>query len=345
MMRMNRKFSLPIFALTLLFLAASCGKKSEDMTPVQPGETVTYKDQVYKFSFKAPKAWVAESTPGQKTAYYSTQGAETRFSKFTEGDYGAKIEVGAAEGKTKEQAMEDFKQNISGLVFKNPEQTTLGGQPAVKLAYTVEGSDPDGYEGYRIFTDKDSVMTYFEATTFGDKRMSKYKPVFDLAEKSVVPGFVLRATGGKIDSASEARLMEEAKPSETFATYNGSGYSIDYPNNFNVRASSRGVLIKGDRQDATLQVDILDAGGAESLDKFVSENAQKTYKGAAVSNASVGGQAGKAINYSLVSGTQSRAYFVMRGKNVYRITINWPTSLDAAYRPSLEKAASSFHLK
>src|SRR5437660_774196 len=103
-----RKF-YSICLLLAAYSLLSCGKKSEDMTPVQPGETVTFRDQVFKFTFKAPKTWVAESVPGVQTAYYSSQDAETRFQKFTEGAYGAKIEVGARAGYTKEQWIEDFK--------------------------------------------------------------------------------------------------------------------------------------------------------------------------------------------------------------------------------------------
>src|SRR5579872_7354417 len=120
-------------ALAVIFVAG-CGKKSEDMSPVQPGETVVFRDQVYKFSFKAPKSWVAESVPGATTAYYSTQGSEVRFQKFTEGDYGAKIEVGVREGVTKEQEVESFKKSIEGnITFKGPDPVTIDGQPGLKV--------------------------------------------------------------------------------------------------------------------------------------------------------------------------------------------------------------------
>jgi len=346
---MNRKFSLPILALAALLLGgsllSSCSKKEEDMTPVQPGETETYRDQVFKFSFKAPKNWIAESAPGTKTAYYSSQGAITRFSKFTEGDLGAKIEVGADRGKTKEQAIEDYKQSYSGITFGASEPSTLGGQPGLKITFKAEGNDPDALTGYRIYTDKDSVVTYFEAATFGEKRMAKYKPVFELAEKSVVPGYLIKATGGKLDSASEARMMADAKPTETFNTFNGNGFSIEYPSNFNATGAARGAVIKGDRNDATIQVDVLDAGGAENLDSYAQENAKKTYRGAAVANATVGGQPAKVISYSFREGTASKAFFVMKGKSVYRITINWPTSLADDFRPALEKSATSLKMK
>src|SRR5690348_10086187 len=124
----KRYIRIYIIALAAFFIA-SCGKKSEDMTPVQPGETTVFKDQVYKFSFKAPKAWVAESTPGATTAYYSSQGSEVRFQKFTEGEYGGKIEVGVRDVYTKEQAVEDFKKMFEGITFKGPEPATLDGQP------------------------------------------------------------------------------------------------------------------------------------------------------------------------------------------------------------------------
>jgi hypothetical protein len=340
-----RKFRfLSLVFLGLAFLSASCGKKEEDMSPVQPGETEVFKDQVYKFSFKAPKKWVAESTPGTRTAYFSSQGAEVRFSKFTEGEYGAKIEVGVKNGSTKENALDEYKGSLEGVNFGNPEQATLGGAPALKVTFN-QGNDDDAYMGYRIYVQKDSVVTYFEAATFGKKRMDKYKAVFALAEQSVTPGYVLNLKSGKLDSATIATLKEEARPSDRLSNYNGNGYSIEYPDNFNVRATAKGVSFEGDWKGATIVVDVIAAGQGADLAKFAEENSKKTYGGAAVSNASISGESAKVINYSMVSGVGSRAYFLMKGTNAYRITINWPKEQEAFFKPIFEKAASSFKFK
>src|SRR5579872_1015625 len=235
-----KQFANYIYIIVLaMIILPGCGKKSEDMTPVQPGETVVFKDQVFKFSFKAPKSWIAESVPGATTAYYSTQGSEVRFQKFTEGDYGAKVEVGVINGKTKEQAVEDFKKTFEGITFTGPVPATLDNQPALKINFSAPPGD-DAYMGYRIYSNKDSVVTYFEASTFGTKRMEKYKAVFDTAEKSVTLGYVLNMTGGKIDSATMAKLKEETKPSESFSTYSGNGFSISYPDNFSAQNTGKG---------------------------------------------------------------------------------------------------------
>lgn len=339
---MIRKFSYPLLFVFTLAVLSSCAK-DEDMTPVQPGETVTYKDMVFKFSFKAPKAWSVESQPGRRTTYYTSQGAITRFSKFTEGDYGARIEVGAEENTTKEIAADAYKNSIEGVTFTGPEATTLGGLPAVKYSYKVEGGDEDGYVGYRVFTDQDSVMTYFDAATFGDKRMAKYRPVFDLAEKSVTAAYVMKA-GAPLDSTAVARMNEEMRPSDAMATYNGPNFSILYPDNFSAGGTGRGVAIKGERNDATIQVDVLPSKGTD-LAKIVDENAKQVYKGAPVSNATVGGQAGKVVNYSFDASVRSRAYFTLKGTNLYRITVNWPVAMDAAYRPAFERSVASFKIK
>ncbi len=335
--------SLLLAAATLIFLS-SCAKKSEDLTPVSPGETITYKDDARKFSFKAPKAWVAESQPGAKTSYFSTTGTQERFSNYSSGDYGARIQVGVDSGKTANEMADAFKSSMDGVTFGNAESATLGGQPAVKITYS-QGKDENGLNGYRIFADHDSLVTYFDAATFGAGRMTKYKPVFDLGEKSVVLAHINRISkDGKMDSATEAQMNEDIKPSDQMSSYAGNGYSIDYPNNFNIRASAKGVLIKGERNDATLQVDVLsDAAG--DLGKFVTENSQKVYHGAAVSGATIGGQPAKVVNYSFQSSAGSRAYFIERGKQVYRITINWPVAQESAYKPALERAAQSFKLK
>ncbi len=341
---MKQKFSIAILCTISLLALASCSKKQEDMTPVQPGEMVTYKDLVYRFSFKAPKAWVAESVPGTKTTYYSSPSTETRFQKFTEGDFGARIEVGAKEHSSKEMEAAAFKQSMDNITFTGPDSTTLGGMPAIKVSYSISG-DEDGLTGYRIFTDKDSLVTYFDAATFGAKRLAKYAPIFDLAEKSVEPAFVLKITGGKIDSASMAAMMDQMKPSSTFSTYQGSGYTIEYPDNFSASArSGNGVEIKGERADAMVRVDANAVQKGIDLDKYVAENAQKTYNGASAQSVTVGGQAGKMISYGSASAT-ARAYFVMSGLTVYRITVSWPNELEAAFRPALEKSVQSFHAK
>lgn len=342
---MRSRISLAALFLFAAALTLSSCSRDEDMTPVQPGETVTYKDMVYKFSFKAPKAWVAESQPGKKTTYYTTQGAGTRFSKFTEGDYGARIEVGSEENTTPETVAESFKNQIDNVEFTGPKETTLGGKPAIRYDYKVKGDDPNGYAGYRIFGVQDSVVTYFDAATFGAGRMAKYRPVFDLAEKSVTLGYVQTTSpSGQLDSAAQARMMEEQKPSDVMKTFDGSGFSISYPENFSAGSTGKGVAIKGDRNDATIQVDILDAKNT-TFDKFVAENATKVYRGAGVGNATVAGQAGKVISYSFNPTVKSRAYFVQKGSNIYRLTVNWPAAMEDAFRPAFEKSIASFKLK
>lgn len=338
-MRLSRIVVL-LFAVSML---ASCGKKQEDMTPVQPGETVTYKDLAYRFSFKAPKSWVVESVPGRNTTYYSSAATETRFQKFTEGDYGARVGMGVLEHATKEKAAEDFKTSMENIKFSGPDAATLGGQPALKITYATEG-DEDGLTGYRIFTDKDSLVTYFDAATFGEGRLKKYQPVFQLAEQSAQPAFVLKVTNGKIDSASLNAMMEQMKPSETFSTYAGSGFTIQYPDNFHASASGGGVVIKGEREDAMVKVDANEVQKGIDLNQYVEENASKTYHGAAVQNATVGGQAAKMISYGNAAAT-ARAYFVMAGQKAYRITVSWPNALEAGFRPALEKSVQSFRAK
>lgn len=310
---------------------------------MQPGEMVTYKDLVFHFSFKAPKTWAVESTPGSKTTYYSSPSTETRFQNFTEGDMGARIEVGAMEHITKEKAAANFKQSMENVAFTGPDPDTLGGQAAVKVSYSIAG-DENGLMGYRIFTDKDSLVTYFDAATFGAQRMAKYAPIFDLSRQSVVPAFVMKITNGKYDSASMSAMMQQMQPSSTFSTYTGSGFSIQYPDNFSASPMGGGVEIKGERADAMVRVDARTVQKGIDLDKYVTENAQKTYHGATASNATIGGQTAKMISYGS-AGATARAYFVMSGQTIYRITVSWPNSLESAFRPALEKSVQSFKAK
>ena len=337
---MTRKFSLVSSLLLVVVLVAGCGKKQEDMSPVQPGETVTYKDLVFRFSMKAPKAWVAESVPGKNTFYYSTAATETRFQKFTEGDYGARIGVGVVEHSTKEDAAATFKQSMDNVNYGNPEPTTLGGQPAIKVTYSI--NDPDGLNGYRIFSDKDSLVTFFDAASFGAERVKKYSPVFDMAEKSVQPAFVLSMKNGKVDSAAMTQMMESMKPSDNMSTFNGTGFSIQYPDNFNATPISGGVQIMGERQDAMVKVDQQSVDKGVDLTKYVDENAKKYHS--SPQSTTLGGQPAKMLSYGS-TGATARAYFVMQGQKAYRITVSWPNQMEASFRPALEKSVQSFRLK
>ncbi len=340
---MKQKFSLALTIVVSILSLASCAKKDEDMTPMQPGEMATYKDLVYRFTFKAPKAWSVESVPGSKTTYYSSPSTETRFQNFTEGDFGARIETGAMEHTTKEKEAANFKP-YDNVTYGTPEPGTLGGLPALKVTYTMPG-DENGISGYRIFANKDSLLTYFDVATFGAKRMEKYKPIFDASEQSVQPAFVLKITGGKIDSASMSAMMEQMKPSETFSTYSGSGYSIQYPDNFSASPMSGGVEIKGERADAMVRVDVNSAGKGIDLDKYVTENAKSAiYRGASPQSASLSGKPAKVLSYG-TSGATAKTYFLMSGQSVYRITVSWPNELEAAFRPALEKSVQSFKVK
>ncbi len=349
-MKKHSRFSTILHPSSLILVLAiavlaGCAKK-EDMTPVQPGEMVTYTDLALHFSFKAPKSWMAESTPGDQTTYYSTPSTETRFQNLNsnEGDLGARVQVGAKEHSTKEAAAAEFQQGYGGITFTGPTPDTLGGLPAIRLDYSVTG-DQNGLTGYRIFTDKDSIVTYFDAATFGAARMAKYAPIFDLSKASVQPAFPLKITNGKYDSASMQAMMQQMEPSSTFSTCSGSGFSIQYPDNFTASGiSGGGVEIKGERADAMVRVDANTVQKGITLDKYVNDNAQNTYHGASVQNTSVGGASARVISYGS-AGATARAYFVMSGQTIYRITVSWPNSLETAFRPGLEKSVQSFKAK
>jgi hypothetical protein len=342
----RNSISIYIIALAAI-LISSCGKKSEDMSPVRMDSTIVFQDQVYKFSFRAPKSWAVESVPSTATSYYSSQGAEVRFQKIyggknPEGEMGAKIEVGVLKGITKEQAIEDFKKSFEGIKFPAAEPAMLENQPALKITFS-EGNMDDAFMGYRIYGNKDSVVTYFEAATFGKNRMNKYKAVFDTAEKSVKLGYEkLRMPAGKMDSATLAAYKEETKPSENFSNYNGNGYSISYPDNFNIQATSKGVKFEGGWTGATITVDVTPSNGS-SLDAYAGAAAKAL--GSSPSGGTVGGEAAKIVNYSAASSYGSRAYLLVKGANAYRVTINWPKELESSFKPAFEKAANSFKLK
>ena len=169
------------------------------MTPVQPGEMATYKDLVYRFSFKAPKAWTVESVRARRLLIIPRHRQKHDFKNLPKAISARASRLAQWSIHPKKKAAA-FKQSMENIKFTGPQPTTLGGEPALKVAYSISG-DEDGLTGYRIFADKDSLVTYFDAATFGAKRLAKYKPVFDLssnrcnlrsclrsqAERSIVP--------------------------------------------------------------------------------------------------------------------------------------------------------------
>lgn len=352
---MKRSLSMLLPALTIAALVVGCGGK-EDNKPVTVASYKDYSDPVLAFGVKYPSDWAQGVQAGSQAAFYSSKEVADGFAKFTpQGQHGAKIEIGATKGgeDAMKKAIADFQGNFTEPnVFKAPEQTTLGGLPATKLSYSFDLEDTK-FTAERYYVVKDSIVTYLETAVIGT--YDNYKTIFDSARASFHPGMMPSASGSRPANDTSHGAVKDSvvvdPPSTTLKQYSGSHFSISYPSNFDQSTGSgRGVVasatFSGTRNDSYIRVDELDTKGSSdlTLDKAV-DKIKSSYGGHAPSSGTVGGQKAAVFNYSGGRDVSSRAYVVLAGGKLFRITLNWYTPQQDLYVPVFEKVINTFSAK
>ena len=317
------------------------------------GETVPIEsltlvaDPTRKFEIKVPSNWFIQKVPGQLVAATSSQGLSRRFLDFGKGDGGAKVELQVVPQDSTmnidtliERVKLDFADGLDRYVKT---KTTLGGQPATKLAVYFDQED-GRYDAETYFAVQDSVITVVHFAAFGNTYVD-YKKEFDqilasvkLAQRPVV---VVRMA----DTAAPAGPVP---PSSTLRTYSAPEFTIQIPENFEgKKGSSSGlssVSFFGSRLDCTIQVDVFDATKQNNLEKIVKQN-KGNYGANKVTATTLGGQKTMYFSYNPKSDISSRAYFLVKGNRMYRVTVNWFKPEQSVYLPLFEKSLGTIQLK
>lgn len=326
-------------------ILTGCVKKAN---PAPINGMTTYTDSLKKFSLDYPANWKVRKFPDRIIVNSdSARPGLARFTEYsTEGSPAAQIVLRAIkiEGRSLDSIMKDTR-IFEDKVYK-VENTTLAGTKALKITY--EFPLEDGlFKGEQYLAMKDTgtaTMLSFDAFS---GTFDAYRPDFDkiiqrvkLAETYVPP---VQTADTIIQQA------EPQPPSATTRTITGTGFTIAVPDNFQgQRGSVAGTLYSvnyvGDRLDCSIQVDVFDASKQSNLDKIVEDNKAR-YKATSASATTLGGVKAYSIAYSFRADAGSRAYFAVKDKKMFRVTINWFKPKEADYLPAFEKAVASVKLQ
>ena len=341
---MYSKFAKEFLILILLAVGFAACQKSG---PVKVPPLQDYRDGMNLFTIKVPSTWQQSTNPGELNLYNS-QDAYNRFADPSSSSKPAvRIYVHAENvgGRSLDDVVGQFKDGLrqQQAQIEPDVQTTLGGDPAVKVPYALKLNSKTTIYGAATFTVSDSVEYGYECQGFNEE-FKNYAPIFDTVEATyrIIPKAVV-----------QQQLPEDLIPSQTTATYQNNYFAIQYPDNF--RPTPKGasgdiktsVNIQGYFQDCTIQVDVLDAKKL-TVDKVFDQN-KGNYPHSTSQKIQLDGLDAYMISYSPVRGIQRRVYFVVKNNNWIRVILTWNEASEKKYNANFEqafeKAASSLSLK
>ena len=341
-----RKLLAVLFAGALV--VSACGEKEKVYKPIAQWEQ--YNDQFTGLRFTHPladsTAWLLNADGNRVTITSSLAAAEKFVDPYGDdkGEYGMQVTVFRERPDSllsldevvttyaKERKTEGF--NISKI-----DTITIDSTDARRITYYGNYTQKTKLTRTRIYTIRDSVQYYLEYGAFNDL-FQPYSYIMDS----------LRASIRLPRPRPKGAAADESLPSITFTEFSNNFLRISYPDNFGANTPSvKGetkfsLVIKGYRQDCTVQIDILPAKGL-TVEKVFDQNA-KFYKGTSKGETTVSGMKAIFVNYSppKTKDIASRAYFVVKNDQVYRIIVNYFAPKRSDFLPAFEKTVGSLKI-
>lgn len=339
-------FTKAFIALGAMLTIASCTKKVE-VPPITGLDT--YDDKVANFSLQYPKNWKATQEAGKSVAYYSNEQILERFNGNNA--YG-EMEISGAKIGVTITKLEAPLTNLDSVInntkiFEDPtiyaplQDVTLDGVKAKRLSYAVKYEDGE-FKGERYFAMKDSTaLTIIEFEAFGgsfDQLHPKFEEILKSTKLAYFKPVTRDTTGGK--------PAEPFKASETLASYDGSGFSISYPNNFSAKNVGGGTQFQGigGPSDCIINISVADASKQGNLTSIINQN-KKLYKAESSTNTKLDGNDAAYIEDSPVKDVRRRTYFSVKGGKLYKVTLQWFKPEQEFFLPVFEKSLASFKFK
>lgn len=339
-------FTKAFIALGAMLTIASCTKKVE-VPPITGLDT--YDDKVANFSLQYPKNWKATQEAGKSVAYYSNEQILERFNGNNA--YG-EMEISGAKIGVTITKLEAPLTNLDSVInntkiFEDPtiyaplQDVTLDGVKAKRLSYAVKYEDGE-FKGERYFAMKDSTaLTIIEFEAFGgsfDQLHPKFEEILKSTKLAYFKPVTRDTTGGK--------PAEPFKASETLAPYDGSGFSISYPNNFSAKNVGGGTQFQGigGPSDCIINISVADASKQGNLTSIINQN-KKLYKAESSTNTKLDGNDAAYIEDSPVKDVRRRTYFSVKGGKLYKVTLQWFKPEQEFFLPVFEKSLASFKFK
>ncbi|MCL5268779.1 MAG: hypothetical protein M1469_11870 [Bacteroidetes bacterium] len=333
-----------LFILMFLAVTFSACQKS---TPVAVPALQEFRDSSNLFTIKVPVGWPQSALPGKVWVYNSNDAANRFFDPTSSSKAGVKIYAftDSAGAKTLDYVVQQFKDSLRTEQAQiDPDvQTTLAGNPAVKIPYALKIDSKNTVYSYRVLTVVDSTVYGYEVAGF-NQEFKRYSDVFDTVQSTfrIIPKAVARQ-----------QLPENLIPSQTTLIYQNEYYSIQYPDNFKATPTGASgdiktsVSIQGYFQDCTIQIDVLDAKKL-TVEKVFQQN-KGNYPNSKSEKIQLDGLDAYMISYSPVRGIQRRVYFVVKNNNWIRVILTWNEAsqkkYSANFQQAFENAVSSLKLK
>lgn len=341
---MHSRIVKEFLIVTVLAVTFAACQKSK---PVPVPQMQEFRDGSNLFTVQVPVGWPQSAQPGKLWVYNTNDAANRFFDPTSNSKAGVKLYVFAEDvgGKKIDDVVQSFKDELRQEQAQiDPDvQTTLAGNPAVKIPYALRIDSKNTVYAFRVLTVVDSVEYGFEAAGF-NQEYKRYMAVFDSVESTVrvVPKVVVKE-----------QLPENLVPSTSTKTYQNDYFSLKYPDNFTATESGKSgdiktsVTIKGYFEDCTMVVNVLDAKKLD-VEKVFKQN-KGNYPNASSKKIKLDGLDAYQISYSPARGIQRRVYFVVKNDNWIRAILTWNEAKQRKYHADFERAfenaVSSMKLK
>lgn len=337
--------------LATLFIGAvvvsGCGEKQKVYPPIAAWEK--YSDQFTGLSFTHPKAdtshWYMNVDGNRITMASSLAAAEKFVDPYADdkGEYGMQITVLRERPDSllslNEVVMTFAKdRKAEGFNVSKIDTITVDSTDARKFTYYGNFTQKTKLTRTRVYAIRDSVQYYLEYGAFNDL-FEPYQYVMDSLLASI------RLPRPK----SKAALADPSLPSITFTEFSNNYLRISYPDNFEAATPSvKGDIkfsleIKGYRQDCNVRIDILPAKGV-AIEKVFEQNQGKFTRVSGKGETTIAGEKAMYLNYTPAKDIASRAYFLVKNDQVYRIIVNYYAPKRADFLPAFEKTVGSLKI-
>jgi len=341
---MKMRCTVLTLLLAGLLLVLGCSKK-EEYPPIAAWDK--YSDQFSGLSFNYPAGWLLNAE-GNRVALSSTFEAAERFvdpraEDKRENDIDAQLTIFRERPDSLSSLdaivnayMKD--RTSEGFIAKPTETIMLDSTEARKFTYYGNYTQQNKVSTTRVYAIRDSVVYSLEFAGFNDY-FEPYSYVMDSLIASI------RLPRPKVKAAD----ADPSLPSTTYTEFSNNFLKISYPDNFEAATPSvKGEIkfaldLKGYRQDCTVHIDIRPAKGL-TVEKVFEQNRGKFARVSGKGETTISGVKAMFLNYTPAKDIGSRAYFLVKNDQVYRIIVNYFSPKRGDFLPTFEKTVSSLKL-
>jgi len=343
-MKMRLTISMLLLAVALLVL--SCSKKKE--YPLIT-EWDKYSDQFSGLSFTYPKGWLINADGSRVAITASYEAAERFLDPRAEDKREDDLDIQIIVSRARLDSLESLDETVNtyakerareSFAVKPTETIMIDSTDARKFSYVGDYKEDKTAKvsTTRVYAIRDSVVYNLEYAAFNDLFVP-YSYLMDTLISSI------RLPRPKVKAVD----ADPSLPSTTFTDFSNNYLRISYPDNFDATTPSvKGEMkfsfeIKGYRQDCTVRIDILPAKGL-AVEKVFEQNQGKFSRVSGKGQTTIAGAKALFLNYSPARDIGSRAYFLVKNDQVYRIIMNFYAPKRADFLPAFEKTVGSLKI-